>query len=590
MKLGTLKEGGRDGTLIVVSRDLSKAVKASGIAATLQRALEDWESTAPRLNSVYEALNLSPAKTINGEAVFALDFAQLADGAQLVAIAGVNGRGKSTVMDNMHPYLTMPSRAAMAGPGGFSYYEHVCLPENEKDLIWTHDGRRYRSQVVIRVNGRRKTEAFLFELATNGLWQPVVLEDGTVSDGKVDPYTRCVEALCGSAETFFTSVFSAQGKRQLSAYRNAEVKTLLAPAGKLILSIPNPTHMGVVFGLLNGHFARTTEGLLDETHVQFLDRQGLEALVRRTGYRINRCDDVRKGLLDTEFALLDTLGVPATVRSYVSTLPDSDTYQFVWVLEQSAQEEIQTAALEIRKPLPPRFAAQLFVDYGAGFDEAKSCFAWGEMNEAVQTLVFSNLCLSGASRLRLDFCDRPGLFEFFSLQFFDPHGTCLGTWSGDWFSELTLNDCQWTASAGERGGRLVRALSNDPWIQMPVMAEVWQHAIRAELKMSAPVKYLDIAFGLAHQHLLKLENTCMQQAHALEHLQMQIDAMQAQLVSTQAQLATTEIAKEQAEKWAYQRLSELAQLHSQLDTIRNSNAYRLLETLRLAPQKKDSNV
>lgn len=78
MKLGTLKEGGRDGTLIVVSRDLSKAVKASGIAATLQRALEDWESTAPRLNSVYEALNLSPAKTINGEAVFALDFAQLA--------------------------------------------------------------------------------------------------------------------------------------------------------------------------------------------------------------------------------------------------------------------------------------------------------------------------------------------------------------------------------------------------------------------------------------------------------------------------------------------------------------------------------
>ena len=33
MKLGSLKEGGRDGTLIVVSRDLSRAVKATGIAA-----------------------------------------------------------------------------------------------------------------------------------------------------------------------------------------------------------------------------------------------------------------------------------------------------------------------------------------------------------------------------------------------------------------------------------------------------------------------------------------------------------------------------------------------------------------------------
>ena len=163
-----------------------------------------------------------------GRDVLTLDFEQLADGAELVAIAGANGRGKTTVMDNMQPYLTMPSRAAIAGPGGFSYYDHVCLPENEKDLVWTHDGRRYRSQIVIRVNGRRKTEAFLFVRAADGAWKPVVLDDGTVSDGKVDTYTHCIEAICGSADTFFTSVFSAQGKRQLSTYRNAEIKTLLA--------------------------------------------------------------------------------------------------------------------------------------------------------------------------------------------------------------------------------------------------------------------------------------------------------------------------------------------------------------------------
>lgn len=122
----------------------------------------------------------------------------------------------------------MPSRAAVAGPGGFSYYDHVCLPESEKDLIWAHEGRSYRSQVVIRLNGRRKTEAFLFALSDAGSWVPLRLDDGTVSDGKVETYTRCVEAICGSADTFFTSVFSAQGRRQLSTYRNAEIKTLLA--------------------------------------------------------------------------------------------------------------------------------------------------------------------------------------------------------------------------------------------------------------------------------------------------------------------------------------------------------------------------
>jgi exonuclease SbcC len=81
---------------------------------------------------------------------------------------------------------------------------------------------------VIRLNGRRKTEAYLHVLDDAGRWSPVRLDDGLVSDGKVDTYNRCIEAICGSADTFFTSVFSAQGKRQLSTYRNAEIKTLLS--------------------------------------------------------------------------------------------------------------------------------------------------------------------------------------------------------------------------------------------------------------------------------------------------------------------------------------------------------------------------
>jgi fumarylacetoacetate (FAA) hydrolase len=78
VKLASLKEGGRDGTLIVVSRDLSRAVRVPDIAPSLQRALEDWSNTAPHLNTVYEVLQLSPAETVNGEPVFAVDFAQLA--------------------------------------------------------------------------------------------------------------------------------------------------------------------------------------------------------------------------------------------------------------------------------------------------------------------------------------------------------------------------------------------------------------------------------------------------------------------------------------------------------------------------------
>ncbi|MEO7071836.1 MAG: fumarylacetoacetate hydrolase family protein [Rhodanobacter sp.] len=52
MKLASLKEGGRDGTLIVVSRDLQRAVRATAIAPTLQAALDDWSNAAPRLNAL----------------------------------------------------------------------------------------------------------------------------------------------------------------------------------------------------------------------------------------------------------------------------------------------------------------------------------------------------------------------------------------------------------------------------------------------------------------------------------------------------------------------------------------------------------
>ncbi len=73
MKLGSLKEGGRDGTLIVVSRDLTRAVRAGGIAPTLQAALDDWSNSAPRLNALYADLNEGSAS-----GAFALEMTALA--------------------------------------------------------------------------------------------------------------------------------------------------------------------------------------------------------------------------------------------------------------------------------------------------------------------------------------------------------------------------------------------------------------------------------------------------------------------------------------------------------------------------------
>jgi fumarylacetoacetate (FAA) hydrolase len=55
MKLASLKSG-RDGRLIVVSRDLRRAVRVPDIAETMQQAIDDWAAVQPRLQAVYEAL------------------------------------------------------------------------------------------------------------------------------------------------------------------------------------------------------------------------------------------------------------------------------------------------------------------------------------------------------------------------------------------------------------------------------------------------------------------------------------------------------------------------------------------------------
>ena len=62
MKLATYKDGSRDGQLVVVSRDLSTAHYATGIASKMQQVLDDWNFISPQLQDLYETLNNGKAR------------------------------------------------------------------------------------------------------------------------------------------------------------------------------------------------------------------------------------------------------------------------------------------------------------------------------------------------------------------------------------------------------------------------------------------------------------------------------------------------------------------------------------------------
>lgn len=115
MKLATLKDGSRDGQLLIVSRDLKTAMIADGIASTLQRALDDWGFIAPQLDEAYQRLNA-------GRAVNTFDF----DAAQCMA----------------------PLPRAFQWADGSSYVNHVELVRKARnadmpDSFW-HDPLMYQ--------------------------------------------------------------------------------------------------------------------------------------------------------------------------------------------------------------------------------------------------------------------------------------------------------------------------------------------------------------------------------------------------------------------------------------------------------------
>jgi fumarylacetoacetate (FAA) hydrolase len=138
MKLATYKDGSRDGQLVVVSRDLSQAHYATGIANTLQQALDDWNFIAPQLQDL--SVRLQQGKTHHA---FAFDAAmcmaplprayQWADGSAY--LNHLELVGKANAKDMPAEYLTRP----LVYQGGSDDLQGARDPIRVTDTAWGVD-------------------------------------------------------------------------------------------------------------------------------------------------------------------------------------------------------------------------------------------------------------------------------------------------------------------------------------------------------------------------------------------------------------------------------------------------------------------
>jgi len=126
----------------------------------------------------------------------------------LIAFSGQNGRGKSTVLENLQPYRTLASRKK-----ALPY--HVYTRDASKALDFDFQGDNYKTKILIDADSGRQ-EGYIWK---NG---------ESVVDGKVRNYDAYIETLLGSKDLFFNSIFCAQNASKLSDLTTGKLKELFA--------------------------------------------------------------------------------------------------------------------------------------------------------------------------------------------------------------------------------------------------------------------------------------------------------------------------------------------------------------------------
>jgi exonuclease SbcC len=217
-----------------------------------------------------------------GRDTLVLDLKSIPAAAMLVCLIGPNGAGKTTILDNLQPYRCMPSRSTTLGPGGFSYWEQIMGTSALKELEWEHAGVDYRTVLSFRVAGKTaKADCYLYRLAEDTQkWVPMVLPDGTVSDGKAATYDRCVDDILGPPERFFTAQFSAQKRKTIAQCDVGDIKSILA-------SVLNLDNFHELSGKSN-QVAKFIKQRLDQLNGDLAEARKHDAEVALTTDELNR--------------------------------------------------------------------------------------------------------------------------------------------------------------------------------------------------------------------------------------------------------------------------------------------------------------
>lgn len=347
----------------------------------------------------------------------------------------------------------------------------------------------------------------------------------------------------------------------------AQARALLAPGGRLITSIPNAGYCGLVAELMQGEFRYRPEGLLDATHLRFFTRSSLLRFFNENEWEVTSVAEVTRSLLESEFKVaFDSL--PPAVARYLLAAPDALTYQFVSVLQPQAWATRAADAPEFihasaKRPEPARaaFAAELLLATQQGFTQARKLVATGHIGNPRQILDFDIAASADPyTCIRLDPADRPGFFRLHDLSVRLSNGLPIWQWNAERDAlDVLINtrhqDIVFSGSWDMSTGALLLLHSDDPWIELPLSAD-----IRRQISAGGATLQATVGWPMSADYL---------------QASMTIDAVQRQ---------NRQIAESQGSE--IQRLNELGVAAQAKELQLNTDVFTLTQRVQAAQEEK----
>ncbi|MBI3343679.1 MAG: methyltransferase domain-containing protein [Gammaproteobacteria bacterium] len=382
-----------------------------------------------------------------------------------------------------------------------------------------------------------------------------------------------------------------------------QLPDLLKPDGRILLSIPNVAHAGLIADLLAGEFRYGPEGLLDETHVRFFTRKSLLEFLRQHRLRALSLDTVNIDIRASEFRARHIDALPPKLYRYLRAQPDALTYQFIveaapadWIAQLPDLPATITPQPELH------FACQLYWNTRDNdYREENSLTSLAQIGNDRQLIELALPSLNEElTGLRFDPADRPGFLHIHSLSLVGQNGEIVWAWDGE---RATLEQSRhrqmaFADSWAKRFGVTALLTGEDPSIELPVspgqLSKLREGgSLRVEISWPMSSDYMALAqrilnpdaqlqrmtamraeLNIFKEEKAELENIINQLRSAQENLEQERNSLNAQLNTLATQYHALEAQHEQLTGEHARQRSEIEQIRQALSEIHASRIWR----------------